>query len=704
MIIPEPHMTTTAKPRGGHDFAGHVRAQAKLRVALGWPVTLLIWLAAWRLGPSPAAIEARGLLTACGILYVAYTLFILYLAYHPWPLTLPQLAMATAILDPLWLTGALALLGEEGQLFICFYVFTTLGFGLRIGPRAMWLCGISSLLGYAGMTWFAAGGAEHSMPLLSNLALLFIIPLYSTPLVRQLHAARTRAERENQVKSQLLANVSHELRTPLTGIVSSAQLIRDESLEASSASRADTILRLSGNLMGEIDNLLDSAKYEAGALSLGKVPFRLDDVVEQIHAMLAPTASAKGIAFVASVDERIREAVEGDPHHLRRILTNIGGNAVKFTEQGKVEMRLFLIDETPESYLLRFSCKDTGIGIPAELHQKIFEPFYQISTGFTRKYGGTGLGMSLTRDVVAMMGGRLTLESTPGQGSLFCFELRMQKARQDTPPETAAAPPVVYGRRILIADDHRTNLMLLKEMLERDRHVVSAAGSGEEALTLLGSEDFDLIFLDFNLGNIDGATVMRIYRFGAEAPAPVFFFTADTTAATALGLKEQGAAGVLTKPVMRQDLRRAIATASCAERAVAGIGHGTDSGKPATLRPAPAGHIDQRVLDEIRDSHEDPNFLIEALSAAVDNIDRCGGTLLAAIDSGEAGLIRERSRALDEAARSVGAVRLSDALGRLMVPGQEDLSATRSEARKEIEGLIQASVSTLRGILLSLTN
>jgi two-component system sensor histidine kinase RpfC len=560
-------MAITGKIQGGQEFAYNIRMQAWLRVVLGCPVTILIWLALRHLGDVPFADGMRDLIAICST-YTAYALVTLYLAFRPWPLTLRQLVLMTAILDPLWLSGFLALLGEEGQLFICFYLFTILGFGLRVGTRPMWICVGSTLLGYGMAIWMSSAWRERPLIALSNVLLLIILPMYATLLVEKLRAARARAEQESRAKTQLLANVSHELRTPLTGIVSSAQLVRDAAAEVSMVSLAETILRLSGNLMVEIDNLLDSAKYEAGALNIDKACFHLGEVMEQVRVTLAPTAIAKGITLSVTMDESIHEMVEGNPHYLCRVMMNIGGNAVKFTDRGRVEINLSLIDETQQSYLLRFSCKDTGIGIAPELHQKIFEPFYQVSTGTSRKYGGTGLGMSIARDVVAMMGGQLSLQSEPGKGSLFCFELRMSKIHLAAPTGAAVAPPtVVYGKRILIADDHRTNLMLLKEILERDRHMVRTAESGEEAVSLLSSESFDVIFLDVNLGDIDGATVMRIYRFGGKDPVPVYFFTADATAATAERLQKYGAVGVLTKPITREGLRWAIAAVLRAEPA-----------------------------------------------------------------------------------------------------------------------------------------
>ena len=212
-----------------------------------------------------------------------------------------------------------------------------------------------------------------------------MVPYYAKSLIIGLQRACARAESESRAKTQLLANVSHELRTPLTGIVSCAQLIRKENDDPRVNRRSDTILALSRELMTQINDLLDSAKVGADALQLERAPFRIADLGEQLRRTLAATALTKGVLLHVSIDERIASHLLGDAFHLGRVLLNLGGNALKFTEHGEVLIRMSLLEETPAACHVRFSCRDTGIGIAPELHQKIFEPFFQASAGTTRK-------------------------------------------------------------------------------------------------------------------------------------------------------------------------------------------------------------------------------------------------------------------------------------------------------------------------------
>jgi two-component system sensor histidine kinase RpfC len=560
----------------------------------------------------------------------------------------------------------------------------------------MWVCVAASLLGFGGIAMLSPVWIKMPLEALANLILLMIVPIYAAVLIRKLRNARARAEHESQVKSQLLANVSHELRTPLAGIVSSAQLLKEETKDALVVKRVDTMLRLSKDLMSEINNLLDSAKYEARALKIDSARFHLREVMEQVKAALAPTAAVKGIAFSMVIDERIRAQVEGDPHYLSRVLMNIGGNAVKFTEQGKVEISLKMIKEEADAYQLRFICKDTGIGIPQHLHQKIFEPFFQASTGTTRKYGGTGLGMSIAREIVAMMGGELSLESEPGRGSLFCFDLRMPKVPAPPQPAPAGAPLAIpRDKRILVADDHSTNLMLLREMLERDGHIVTAAQSGKAALETLSRQSFDLVFLDFNMGDIDGAAALQIYRFGKTHPAPVYIFTADTTAATARRLQECGAVGVLHKPISIDGLRRAIANVATTDAKV---------DEPAHPELVVSDYIDDEAINELKKITDEPDFLVDILSTAVADIDRACKRLLCALDQNDMREIRLQAHALNGICMNVGAMRLSAVASKLARISQDELRRCKAQSKNELAMLSTASLAALRSILLSLAH
>ncbi|MBC7503283.1 MAG: hypothetical protein H7315_22725, partial [Herminiimonas sp.] len=460
-----------------------VKAQAKLRVVAGIPVILLGLLAVWHLG-TPFGASGNRAVAAIAIVHAIYILAAYFLASRVSrtgrTVRARTLVFATAVLDPLMLSNWLMMTGETGALFVCFYLFTILGFGFRIGRLSMWICQAASLLGFTLVLAIAPVWRLHPILGLSFLLILIVVPVYATGLINNLRIARNRAEFESQAKSQLLAKVSHELRTPLSGIMASAELLSSETSDPQTTMRSGLILRLSSDLLLEINDLLDTAKLEAKALTLESAPFDLHVVMEQIRLTFVSMAVAKHIDFHVSVDPAISQMVSGDAHYLARVLKNLVGNALKFTSTGEVEVALTLISAENHIYRILFSVRDTGIGIPAALHKQIFEPFFQASAGTSRQYGGTGLGMSLAQDIVNLMGSDIVVESVPGTGSRFRIEVNLPVAALPCAESTPAAQVrVTKGKRVRVADDNATNLNLIRELLVLDEHDVAMAANGQ---------------------------------------------------------------------------------------------------------------------------------------------------------------------------------------------------------------------------------
>lgn len=676
------------------DIEANVRAQAKIRAKLGFPVILLMSLSIWFWGSPYPTITATAVIIAAAV-YTIYNFAILLLTKRMRPITAEHLVIGTAILDPLMLSAWLAMMGLAGGLFVCFYLFTVLGFGFRIGPRPMWICQIASIVGFYTVINISPIWKQHPIIGLSFLMVLIVVPMYATGLIKKLRDARAHAESESQAKSQLLAKVSHELRTPLSGIVASAQLIEAESTDESVKKRADTILKLSKELMLEINDLLDSAKYKANSLILESVLFDPREVMDQLYLTLASTAESKNLNFLVRMDDNICDLVQGDSHYLSRVLMNIAGNAVKFTDCGKVEIYSKLLESGADHYKLRFGVLDTGIGIPKELHQHIFDPFFQASGGTTRKYGGTGLGMSIAKEIVTLMGGDLLLESEVGKGSHFYFDLVLPKVVKTVQPKLdAAGTPVVYGKRILVADDNATNLILIKELLERDQHQVTVASSGQEALDVLSVLNVDLIFLDYNMGDIDGSTVLQLYRFGKLNAAPAFFLTADTTVGTADRLRDSGAIGILHKPITSDGLREAIAKIFEEEAVMV-----MSSTSPVSLKTIPPTYIDTLVIDELQTLCPRPEFLMEVLENAVLDIERNCNNLVIALADEDIVQIHDSAHALKGVSDSIGAVRLSVLAKKLMKIARWELKQSNDRWKCDIVEAKDQSLKCINDIL-----
>ena len=327
--------------------------------------------------------------------------------------------------------------------------------------------------------------------------------------------------------------------------------------------------------------------------------------------------------------------------------------------------------------------------------QNIFEPFFQASAGTTRKYGGTGLGMSIAKELVSLMKGNLQLESENGQGSLFYFDLKLPKLAkvpQEDEPKTTV--PIVYGKRILIADDNATNLVLIKELLQRDRHLVTVASNGQEALEVLNFMEFDLVFLDYNLGDIDGAKVLQIYRFGKIKTAPVFFMTADTTAETARKLIDSGAAGVLQKPIASDGLRLAIAQIFEKDSV-------TIPSKPvqASLKPVATQYIDHSAISDLQALCPRPEFLVEVLESAAQDIQRNCSLLVIALKNEDIKQVHDSAHALKGVSQSVGAVRLAALATKLMKATHWELKPAKDRWKEEMRDVEAQSILSIQSIL-----
>lgn len=686
------------------DVGSSVRAQAKLRAAVGLPViSALLLTLLFRNGPNFHGLGWAGLVAP---VHIGYILLMLFLAARPRPFSAGQLAFGTAILDPFMLSAWLPMMGEVGGLIVGFYLFTILGFGFRIGHRIMLVCQAASIVGFVTVVLLEPFWRQHHLVWLSFLATLIVVPLYATILVKKMHEARAHAERESQAKSQLLAKVSHELRTPLSGIVAAAQLLSAETEDHRVTNRAETIMGLSRDLLREINDLLDQAKYEARALVLESTLFDLHEQMDRLCLSLEATAVHKGLAFSVKLDPRLKGRVQGDSHYLSKVLINLAGNAVKFTDNGKVEIAMKLLEEHDDRYQVRFSVQDTGIGIPKDLHDKIFEPFYQADRSTARKYGGTGLGMTIAKEIVNLMGGQIRLESEPGAGSLFYFDLNFPRVKTSQRSTQQTAATTVYGKRILVVDDNATNLSLISELLARDRHDVVAAKSGPEALEVLTRREFDVIFLDYNMGGMDGAKVLQIYRFGKLKPAPAFFLTADVTAATAARLGEAGAVGILHKPITMEDLRQAVLQV-CGGEAEAVATPPTAAPRAAApvpsqvaLAPVPTQYVDYGVIDSLVAMSDRPQFLAEVLNSAVTDIERNCDELMQALASRDSQRVRDSAHALKGVCTTVGATRLESLASRLVQSTGEELTQAGARLRADVAETTRQSIAAIRSILL----
>ena len=360
---------------------------------------------------------------ACDLV-LAVTLFI---AICAWPAPSIPRRVTGMFADAGAATLCMFLAGESGVSMIGVYLFITFGNGFRYGRPYLFACQALCLAGFGAALIYAPYWAMHRVAGWSLMIALVVLPLYVSTLLKRIEVARAKAEEANRAKSSFLANMSHEMRTPLNGIVGVADLLQTTTLD-SQQSELMRLLRHSVMLLRSlVDDVLDISKIEAGRLSIEVAEFDLHATLNGLVRLLRPHAQAKGLALHAMVDPAIDYRLRGDSHHLRQVLLNLLSNAIKFTEQGEINVNVSLLAETGEGLKVRFEVRDTGIGIVEEVQSKIFERFVQADNSTTRRYGGTGLGTTIAKQLVELMGGAIGVKSTLGVGSTFWFELPLLK-------------------------------------------------------------------------------------------------------------------------------------------------------------------------------------------------------------------------------------------------------------------------------------
>lgn len=608
----------------------------------------------------PWQIDHRLLYWMVALYAIAAALIFLALIANPQP---SQSRRVTAlVVDAATVTASMLATYEYGIAFFGFYMWICLGYGLRYGSKFLRLAQAVTVVGFLIVLALSPFWRGHLQIGLGLLVTMFYLPPLASLVLERARRARSEAEEANKAKSRFVANISHEIRTPLNAIIGFSDLLTSSRLSPEQAQWMRTISSSATVLLSLVNNVLDLSRIEAGKVTLVSREFKLDELLDRVVSVLGPQAASKGLYLhVEDLPPGIG-ALRGDQDHVTQVLLNLVANAIKFTDQGGVTLRITLDRRGADAVTLTWHVDDTGVGITEEARARIFDSFAQADEETRRHRGGTGLGTAIAKELVERMNGRIGVDSIPGRGSHFWFSVEFGhvEASSKQPSQSSAAlsresqvssdefvapgtegSPTRIRPRILVVEDNPANRTVAAKILEIGGYEVHLAETGPCALLNVACESYDLLLLDMELPELQGLEVLARLRaqFGDEVRAVIL--TANATSEARDLCLAAGVDGFLTKPIRAHTFLATIESALSARP------------RPAQARRSAIVCIDrlkeQMVLGKSLD------FVVELYGLWRTDADRTVAALDEAIRDGSASSIRRHLHLLEGGASELGA-------------------------------------------------
>jgi two-component system sensor histidine kinase RpfC len=589
----------------------------------------------------------------------AAALILLALIANPKPSHLRRIT--ALVVDATTVTMSMLATYEYGIAFFGFYMWICLGYGLRYGARFLRLAQIVTVAGFLIVLAISPFWRSHLQIGFGLLVTMFYLPPLASLVLERARRARSEAEEANKAKSRFVANISHEIRTPLNAIIGFSDLLTSSRLSAEQTQWMRTISSSATVLLSLVNNVLDLSRIEAGKVTLESREFRLNELLDRVVSVLGPQAASKGIYLrVGELPTGVGTLV-GDQDHVTQVLVNLVANAIKFTDEGGVVLRITLDHRGVDTVKLTWHIDDTGVGMTAEARTRIFDSFAQADEETRRQRGGTGLGTAIAKELVERMNGRIGVDSIPGRGSHFWFSLefgcatpipgspplsvsdvRELSGLSDVPTRTPVDGDREPGRpRILVVEDNPANRTVAAKILELAGYEVHLAETGPTALLNVACESYDLLLLDMELPGLHGLDVLSRLRgrFGDEVRAVVL--TANATSEARDLCIAAGVDGFLTKPISAQTFLATIESALTA--------------RPRPAKARPSGIVCIARLKEQMALGKSLDFVVELYDLWRTDADRTVAGLDEAVRDGNGTSVRRHLHLLEGGASELGA-------------------------------------------------